>query len=114
MLKRFIERPVLSTVISVLIVLLGLLGLVKLPIAQYPDISPPTVQVSANYAGANADVVLKSVIVPLEQQINGVQGMTYITSSATIPDLPPSVFILRLVPIPTRLLWMCRTGCRPL
>jgi HAE1 family hydrophobic/amphiphilic exporter-1 len=83
MLKRFIERPVLSTVISVLIVLLGLLGLMKLPIAQYPDISPPTVQVSANYAGANADVVLKSVIVPLEQQINGVQGMTYITSSAT-------------------------------
>jgi len=83
MLKRFIERPVLSTVISVLIVLLGVLGLVKLPIAQYPDISPPTVQVSATYAGANADVVLKSVIVPLEQQINGVQGMTYITSSAT-------------------------------
>ena len=83
MLKIFIERPVLSTVISVLIVLLGILGLVKLPIAQYPDISPPTVQVSASYAGANADVVLKSVIVPLEQQINGVQGMTYITSSAT-------------------------------
>jgi len=83
MLKRFIERPVLSTVISVLIVLLGILGLAKLPIAQYPDISPPTVQVTATYAGANADVVLKSVIVPLEQQINGVQGMTYITSSAT-------------------------------
>lgn len=83
MLKRFINRPVLSTVISILIVLLGVLGLLKLPIAQYPDISPPTVQVTANYAGANADVVLKSVIVPLEQQINGVQGMTYITSSAT-------------------------------
>eukprot|EP01133_Synstelium_polycarpum_P017835 gene17835-21268_t len=83
MLRRFIERPVLSTVISVLIVLLGILGLVKLPIAQYPDISPPTVQVSATYPGANSDVVLKSVIVPLEQQINGVQGMTYITSSAT-------------------------------
>jgi HAE1 family hydrophobic/amphiphilic exporter-1 len=83
MLKRFIDRPVLSTVISILIVLLGVLGLLKLPIAQYPDISPPTVQVTANYAGANADVVLKSVIVPLEQQINGVQGMTYITSSAT-------------------------------
>lgn len=83
MLKRFIERPVLSTVISVLIVLLGILGLVKLPISQYPDISPPTVQVSATYAGANADVVLKSVINPLEKQINGVQGMTYITSSAT-------------------------------
>jgi HAE1 family hydrophobic/amphiphilic exporter-1 len=83
MLKRFIERPVLSTVISILLVLLGVLGLLKLPIAQYPDISPPTVQVTANYSGANADVVLKSVIVPLEQQINGVQGMTYITSSAT-------------------------------
>ena len=82
MLKRFIERPVLSTVISIIIVLLGVLGLAKLPVAQYPDISPPTVQVSANYSGANADVVVKSVIVPLEQQINGVEGMTYMTSSA--------------------------------
>ena len=83
MLKIFIERPVLSTVISVIIVLLGVLGLLSLPIAQYPDISPPTVQVSASYAGANADVVLKSVLVPLEEQINGVEGMTYMTSSAT-------------------------------
>ncbi|MDB5271468.1 MAG: multidrug transporter AcrB [Hymenobacter sp.] len=83
MLKIFIERPVLSTVISVIIVLLGVLGLLQLPIAQYPDISPPTVQVSASYAGANADVVLKSVLVPLEEQINGVEGMTYMTSSAT-------------------------------
>lgn len=83
MLKTFIKRPVLSTVISVLIVLLGILGLVKLPISQYPNIAPPTVQVSATYAGANADVVLKSVIIPLEQQINGVEGMTYITSTAT-------------------------------
>src|SRR6201985_4025994 len=82
MLKKFIERPVLSTVISVLLVILGLIGLISLPISQYPDISPPTVQVSASYSGANADVVLKSVIVPLEQQINGVQGMTYMTSSA--------------------------------
>jgi HAE1 family hydrophobic/amphiphilic exporter-1 len=83
MLKRFIERPVLSTVISILIVLLGVVGLAKLPIAQYPDISPPTVQVSATYSGANANTVLKSVIVPLEQQINGVEGMTYMTSTAT-------------------------------
>ncbi|MCF0060465.1 efflux RND transporter permease subunit [Dyadobacter chenwenxiniae] len=83
MLKIFIERPVLSTVISVFIVLLGILGLTSLPIEQYPDISPPTVQVSASYAGANADVVLNSVIVPLEEQINGVEGMTYMTSSAT-------------------------------
>lgn len=83
MLKIFIERPVLSTVISILIVLLGVLGVVKLPISQYPDIAPPTVQVSTTYSGANADVVQKSVIVPLEQQINGVEGMTYVTSTAT-------------------------------
>ena len=82
MFKRFIERPVQSTVISVIIVLLGVLGMTKLPVAQYPNISPPTVQVSASYSGANADVVLKSVIVPLEAQINGVEGMTYMTSSA--------------------------------
>jgi HAE1 family hydrophobic/amphiphilic exporter-1 len=83
MLKIFIERPVLSTVISVILILLGVLGLTTLPIAQYPDISPPTVQVSATYAGANADVVLKSVLTPLEEQINGVEGMTYMTSTAT-------------------------------
>jgi HAE1 family hydrophobic/amphiphilic exporter-1 len=83
MFRRFIDRPVLSTVISILLVLLGILGLIGLPIAQYPDISPPTVSVSANYAGANAEVVLNSVIVPLEEQINGVEDMTYMTSSAT-------------------------------
>jgi len=83
MLKIFIKRPVLSTVISVIIVLLGILGALKLPINQYPNISPPTVQVSASYPGASTDVILKSVITPLEQQINGVEGMTYITSSAT-------------------------------
>jgi HAE1 family hydrophobic/amphiphilic exporter-1 len=82
MFKKFIERPVLSTVISVLIVILGVLGLTSLPIAQYPDIAPPTVQVSASYQGANADVVLNSVVIPLEEQINGVEGMTYMTSTA--------------------------------
>ncbi|HEY0057824.1 MAG TPA: efflux RND transporter permease subunit, partial [Flavisolibacter sp.] len=82
MFKKFIERPVLSTVISVLIVILGVLGLTTLPISQYPDIAPPTVQVSASYQGANADVVLNSVVIPLEEQINGVEGMTYMTSSA--------------------------------
>ena len=66
MFKRFIEQPVLSTVISVLIVILGGLGLVSLPIAQYPEIAPPTVVVSASYQGANADVVLSSVVVPLD------------------------------------------------
>lgn len=82
MFNRFIERPVLSTVISVFIVLLGLLGLKALPVAQYPEIAPPTIVVSANYQGANADVVLNSVVVPLEEQINGVEGMTYMSSSA--------------------------------
>jgi The (Largely Gram-negative Bacterial) Hydrophobe/Amphiphile Efflux-1 (HAE1) Family len=83
MLKTFIERPVLSTVISIIIVVLGVIGLYLLPVEQYPDIAPPTVRVTTNYSGANADAVLKSVIVPLEEQINGVQGMTYMTSSAT-------------------------------
>ncbi|MCO5945839.1 efflux RND transporter permease subunit [Mucilaginibacter flavidus] len=82
MLKKSIERPVLSTVISVLLVILGVIGLINLPISQYPNIAPPTVFVSTNYSGANADVVLKSVIVPLEEQINGVENMTYMTSSA--------------------------------
>lgn len=82
MLKRFIERPVLSTVISVLLVIFGLIGLVDLPISQYPNIAPPTVNVRTSYSGANADVVLKSVIIPLEESINGVENMTYMTSSA--------------------------------
>ncbi len=83
MLKTFIERPVLSTVISIIIVVLGIIGLLTLPVEQYPNIAPPTVQVSATYNGANADVVMNSVVIPLEEQINGVEGMTYITSSAS-------------------------------
>jgi HAE1 family hydrophobic/amphiphilic exporter-1 len=83
MFKRFIERPVLSTVISVLILILGVLGMLSLPVSQYPDIAPPTIQVSASYQGANADVILNTVVVPLEEQINGVEGMTYMTSTAS-------------------------------
>ncbi|HBI01045.1 MAG TPA: efflux RND transporter permease subunit [Flavobacterium sp.] len=83
MLKVFIERPVLSTVISILITILGILGLMSLPIEQYPEIAPPTVQVNATYTGANAETVLNSVVIPLEEEINGVEGMTYITSSAS-------------------------------
>lgn len=82
MFNKFIERPVLSTVISIIIVILGILGIITLPVSQYPEIAPPTVVVSANYQGANAEVVLNSVIVPLEEQINGVEDMTYMTSSA--------------------------------
>jgi len=83
MLKTFIDRPVLSTVISILIVVLGVIGLFMLPVEQYPDIAPPTVRISATYPGANADVVMNSVVIPLEEQINGVEGMTYMTSSAS-------------------------------
>ncbi len=83
MLKTFIERPVLSTVISILFVVLGIIGIYTLPIEQYPNIAPPTVRVSTSYNGANANAVMNSVIVPLEEQINGVEGMTYMTSSAS-------------------------------
>jgi The (Largely Gram-negative Bacterial) Hydrophobe/Amphiphile Efflux-1 (HAE1) Family len=82
-LQKFIERPVLSTVISILIVILGIIGIISLPVSQYPDIAPPTIQVSTSYTGANAQTILKSVITPLEEQINGVEDMTYMTSTAT-------------------------------
>ncbi len=82
-LDNFINRPVLSTVISVVIVILGTLGLVSLPITQYPDIAPPTISVNTTYQGANAQTVLNSVIAPLEEAINGVEGMDYMSSTAT-------------------------------
>lgn len=83
MIRKFIDRPILSTVVSIILVILGILGLIALPITQYPDIAPPTVVVRANYPGANAETVMRSVIVPIEEQINGVEGMTYITSTAS-------------------------------
>lgn len=82
-LKFFIDRPILSIVISVTIVLLGLIGLSVLPVEQYPDIAPPTVNVWTTYPGANAETVQKSVVIPLEEAINGVEGMTYLTSEAS-------------------------------
>ena len=82
-LDKFINRPVLSTVISILMVILGIIGLATLPVTQYPDIAPPTVSVRAAYTGANAQTVLNSVIAPLEDQINGVENMMYIQSSAS-------------------------------
>ena len=80
MVEQFIHRPVLSIVISVFIVLLGLLALTELPITQYPDIAPPAVTVTTKYTGANAEVCAKSVVTPIERAINGVPGMTYMTS----------------------------------
>ena len=82
-LKQFIDRPILSMVISVVIVVAGLIGIYALAVEQYPDIAPPTIMVSTTYSGANAETVQKSVIVPLEEAINGVENMTYMVSSAT-------------------------------
>ena len=82
-LDRFINRPVLSTVISIFIVILGIIGMLWLPITQYPDMAPPTIRVSTTYTGADAQTVLNSVIAPLEEQINGAEGMTYMESEAT-------------------------------
>lgn len=83
MFDKFIDRPVLSTVISVIIVILGVLGLITLPVSQYPEIAPPTVSVNASYQGASAEVVMNSVVIPLEEQINGVEDMTYMTSTSS-------------------------------
>ena len=89
-LDRFINRPVLSTVISVLIVILGIIGLATLPVTQYPDIAPPTVQVRATYTGANSTAVLNSVIAPLEDQINGDRKSTRLNSSHSGESRMPS------------------------
>ena len=82
-IKTFIDRPIFAGVISVIIVLVGLISLIQLPVEQFPEIAPPTVSVSANYAGANAETVQRSVVIPLEEAINGVENMMYMTSSAT-------------------------------
>ena len=82
-LRTFIERPVLSAVISITIVILGIIGLFTLPVEQYPDIAPPTIMVSTTYYGASAETLQKSVIAPLEEAINGVEDMTYMTSTAS-------------------------------
>lgn len=81
-IKTFINRPIMSVMLSVVIVIVGIIGLFNLPIEQYPDIAPPTVKVSATYTGANAETIMKSVVTPLEASINGVENMQYMTSSA--------------------------------
>ena len=81
-IKNFINRPIMSVMLSVIIVIVGVIGLLSLPIEQYPDIAPPTVKVNATYTGANAETIMKSVVTPLEASINGVENMQYMTSSA--------------------------------
>ena len=82
-IRTFIERPILAGVISVVILILGLIGLSQLPVEQFPEIAPPTVSVSASYTGANAETVQKSVVVPLEEALNGVENMMYMTSTSS-------------------------------
>src|SRR5205807_4723110 len=80
--KFFIERPIFANVIAIVTVVFGLVTLARLPVEQYPQITPPTVQVTTNYPGANADVVAKTVAAPIEQQVNGVEGMLYMSSTS--------------------------------
>ena len=82
-LEHIIRRPVFATVISIIIVIIGIIGLAMIPIEQYPDIAPPTIMVETDYPGADAQTVLNSVVTPLEESINGVENMTYMTSTAT-------------------------------
>ena len=91
-LKHFIERPVLASVVSIVIVIAGIIGLATLPVEQYPDIAPPTVMVRASYPGASAETIQKSVIAPLEQAINGVEDMTYMTSSAAVGSASVTIY----------------------
>src|SRR5690606_38569458 len=92
MLKKFIDRPILSTVISLIILVLGLVGLVELPITRFPDIAPPSVNISASYPGASAETVTSSVLMPLETTINGVEGMNYMRSKASTGSASITVY----------------------
>jgi multidrug efflux pump subunit AcrB len=79
----FIDRPIFASVVSIIFVILGGVGFVRLPVAQYPDIAPPTITVQGQYPGASADVVAATVVTPIEQQINGVENMIYVSSNST-------------------------------
>lgn len=112
-LRYFIERPVLSVIISMTIILMGAISIFTLPVEQYPDIAPPTISVFTSYPGANAETVQKSVIVPLEEAINGVENMNYITSTASnTGEVMINVF-LRRVQMRIWLPSMYKTGYLP-
>src|SRR5258708_2792583 len=81
--RFFIDRPIFASVIAMVIILAGALSFFKLPMAQYPQITPPTVQIDCNYPGASAQTVAESIAAPIEQQVNGVEGMLYMTSQST-------------------------------
>lgn len=92
MLKRFIDRPILSTVVSLIFLLLGIIGMVLLPVTRFPEIVPPSVNISASYSGADAETVVNSVILPIETAVNGVEDMTYIRSKASTGSASINVF----------------------
>ena len=83
MAKFFIDRPVLANVIALLTVVLGIVALIGLPVSQYPDVVPPSVQVTARYPGANAETIVRDVALPIEQKVNGVEGMLYMSSTSS-------------------------------
>lgn len=100
-LQVFIERPILSGVLSVVIILLGIIGLSQLPVEQFPEIAPPTIRVTATYTGANAETVQKAVIAPLEESINGVETSTMSLHRRTTAERQPSMSISAKVQTPT-------------
>lgn len=119
-IRTFIDRPILAGVISVVFLIIGLIGLSQLPVEQFPEIAPPTVSVSANYTGANAETVQKSVVVPLEEALNGVENMMYMTSTASNTGAAKLQFISGKEPTPIWQQSMCRivllqprAYCRP-
>ena len=110
MIETFIRRPILSLVISLLITILGGIALIGLPITQFPDIVPPAVTVTARYTGANAEACSKSVAMPLERAINGVPGMTYISTVTGNDGITLITVFLRWAPTPTWPPWAYRTA----
>lgn len=119
MSKFFIRRPIFAIVVSLIIVLLGLISLVSLPIAQYPQISPPTINLSASYTGANAETVNQTVAQVLENQLNGIEGMDYMSSTSSNDGSYSLSIVLISIRTAIRTLSMCRirqiwrrTGCR--
>ena len=108
----FIARPVLANVLAILMIVVGLVALFRLPVAQYPDVVPPTVQVTTRYPGASARTVIDAVALPIEQQVNGVEGMIYMQSYSAADGSYSLTVTFRSASISISRRCWCRTGCR--